>query len=419
LNKSSKPDQDENSEKSQAQSLINYRTQVVDTLALDLQTEWQALQNRDAARQGHVPNPFLTHAWLRLLETSRSVGAGTGWSPAHLLTWMDTLDTSGKVVKSALAAILPLYAKQHSYGEYVFDWAWADAYARSGLEYYPKLLSAIPFTPVPGPRLMADTDEAARATLLALEKLAKANKISSIHMLFSRPFEQELLRERGWLERSNVQFHWQNKQWHDFEQYLSDLTQPKRKKIRAERRKFSELGLHCERLTSATITQDDWDFFYRCYCATYEAHHSTPYLTRDFFKGITQAVNCLLVKVMRGTEPIAASLCIYSESTLYGRYWGYIESLPFVHFEASYYQPIEFAIEQKIQTFEGGAQGEHKMARGFTPVHTHSMHWLAHPQFKDAIAKFLEREGQSIEGYLDELNERNPFIASTNTEPNA
>jgi uncharacterized protein len=404
---------------SEPQLSLNYRTQVIDTLGLDLQTEWQALQMRDAARQGHVPNPFLSHAWLRLLETSGSVGRGTGWSPAHLVTWADSVEPDGTVKSSAITAVLPLYAKQHSYGEYVFDWAWADAYARSGLEYYPKLLSAIPFTPVPGPRLMADSDEAARATLLALEKLAKANKISSIHVLFSRPFEQALLRERGWLERSNVQFHWQNKQWHDFEHYLASLTQPKRKKIRAERRKFAELGLHCERLTNATITQADWDFFYRCYCATYDAHHSTPYLTESFFKGITAAANCLLVKVMRGTEPIAASLCVYSQATLYGRYWGCVESVPFVHFEASYYQPIEFAIEQQIQTFEGGAQGEHKMARGFTPVATNSMHWLAHPQFKDAIAKFLEREGQSIEGYMDELNERNPFTAAVNSIPNS
>jgi uncharacterized protein len=413
LNELSTPNQ------SEPQALVNYRMQVVDALGLDLQTQWQTLQKRDAARQGHVPNPFLSHAWLRLLETSGSVGAGTGWSPAHLVTWADTVGPDGKVKNSVVAAVLPLYAKQHSYGEYVFDWAWADAYARSGLEYYPKLLSAIPFTPVPGPRLMADSDEAARATLLALEKLAKANKISSIHVLFSRPFEQGLLRERGWLERSNVQFHWQNKQWQDFEHYLASLTQPKRKKIRAERRKFAELGLHCERLTNATITQADWDFFYRCYCATYEAHRSTPYLKEAFFRGITEAADCLLVKVMRGTEPIAASLCIYSESTLYGRYWGCVESLPFVHFEASYYQPIEFAIEQQIQTFEGGAQGEHKMARGFTPVATNSMHWLAHPQFKDAIAKFLEREGQSIEGYMDELNERNPFTATAKLESNS
>ncbi len=397
-------------EPNQPPAPINYRTQVIDSLNLDLQSDWQSLQIRDAARQGHAVNPFLSHAWLRLLETSQSVGAGTGWSPAHLLTWAQT--KANGLASEQLVAALPLYAKEHSYGEYVFDWAWADAYARSGLDYYPKLLSAIPFTPVPGPRLMADSDEAAKATLIALEKLAVGKKISSIHILFSRGFEQNLLRERGWLERSNVQFHWQNNQWQHFDDYLASLTQPKRKKIRAERRKFDELGLHCVRLTNNDITAADWDFFYRCYCATYAAHHSTPYLTEAFFKQIAQTVNCLLVKVMNGDKPIAASLCIYSETTLYGRYWGYIESFPFVHFEASYYQPIEFAIEKNLQTFEGGAQGEHKMARGFTPVATHSMHWLAHPQFKDAIERFLEREGQAIEGYLDELNERNPFIAS-------
>ena len=394
------------------QAVENYRTQVVTSFATIEPTQWQQLLQGDNARQGSVEqgvghSPFVSWDWFNALESSRSVGDGTGWNPLHLVTY----GSDGNI-----HAALPLYIKQHSYGEYVFDWAWADAYQRSGLDYYPKLLSAIPFTPVPGARLLALSEAAARACLEALMQLARNEQFSSAHMLFGRSFENQILAEQGWMKRSGVQFHWRNPGWQHFDDYLAQLAQPKRKKIKAERRKFAELGLHCVRLTGNEITAQDWTFFQACYANTYREHHSTPYLTPAFFKGLTGsplAQHCLLIKIMRQVDgamlPIAASLCLFDEQALYGRYWGCLEYLPFVHFEASYYQPIEFAIERGIGRFEGGAQGEHKMARGFMPVQTQSMHWLARPQFADAVARFLERESSGIDGYMSELDERNPF----------
>ncbi len=359
-------------------------------------------------------NPFVRSAWLRQLEQSGSVGPGTGWQVAHLVL-RDTASASLEYL-----AALPLYLKSHSYGEYVFDWAWADAYERAGLPYYPKLLSAVPFTPVPGPRVLFREASHAQQLVDELIRLAKSNRFSSVHLLLGRQSEKNLLDSKIWLTRSNVQFHWINQNWKTFDDFLQSLIQPKRKKIRAERRKFQDTGLRCERLTSDQLTPEDWQFFYQCYCATYAAHHSIPYLTEAFFCGasrdqglppLSQMVDCLMVKVLDGDRPIAASLCIYDDEALYGRYWGCIESVPFVHFEASYYQPLEFAIERGLKRFEGGAQGEHKMARGFSPVATRSMHWLAHPQFHDAIERFLAREQQGIRAYENELLDRNPFKA--------
>jgi uncharacterized protein len=384
----------------------NYRTQVVASLDAALAQPWKKLEEQDCLRVTNARgiaeprNPFVAFEWLKLLETSKSVGPGTGWNPAHILTYNQD---------DQLVGATPLYLKEHSYGEYVFDWAWADAYARAGLDYYPKLLGAVPFTPVPGPRVLAANNDAAHACVIGLEKVARNNQLSSAHVLFARQDDHQIFLERGWLERTTIQFHWLNQDWKDFEDFLSSLSQPKRKKIRAERKKFAATGLHCTRLAGTDITESDWDFFYECYVRTYRAHRSSPYLTREFFMSLGSAANCLMVKVMRDQSAVAASLCVYNDHRLFGRYWGCVESIPFVHFEASYYQPIEFAIERCLKVFEGGAQGEHKMARGFSPVQTFSAHWLAHPQFKDAIERYLEREENAIHGYIDELNERNPF----------
>lgn len=376
----------------------NYRTRIVSSLSEVGQPAWDAL----VAMQADA-NPFLSFSFLHALHESGSANVESGWQPQYLTLWQDT----------ELAAALPLYAKFHSYGEYVFDWAWADAYQRNGLDYYPKLLSAIPFTPVTGGRLLARDDAARAALVTALQDLQKTNKLSSTHILYPPQQQAQLLEEAGFLLRSGVQFHWQNAGYADFAQFLSTLEQKKRKNIRAERRKVAEAGIRFRQVRGTDATETDWHFFKRCYDHTYRAHHSTPYLNLDFFLRIAQTMpeNLLLVVAERDDKPIASSLLVYDRHALYGRYWGALEQHDCLHFETAYYQPLEFCIANSIPYFEGGAQGEHKMARGFLPQQTWSAHWLAHQTFADAVERFLEREGAGISSYIDELNERNPFKA--------
>jgi predicted N-acyltransferase len=347
----------------------------------------------------------MRHEYLLALHRSESAVAQTGWLPQFLVV------AEGDV----LIAACPLYLKEHSYGEYVFDWAWADAYHRHGLDYYPKLLCAIPFTPVAGPRLMA-VDAPARAALVeVLVATQAATEVSSTHVLFPPEEQARQLQEAAFMLRSGVQFHWLNAGYGTFEDFLATLEQKKRKNIRAERRKVLDAGVTLRRVRGRNALDADWVLFNRCYRHTYQAHHSTPYLNLDFFRRIGAAMpdNILLVIASREGRDIAASLVIHNETTLFGRYWGELEHVPCLHFEAAYYQPLEFCIEQGIQAFEGGAQGEHKMARGFLPTRTWSAHWLAHPAFADAIERFLEREKGGIDDYLDELNERNPFRSAS------
>ncbi len=375
---------------------MNYRTHIVSTLSDIGQPAWDALASRQ-----DKSNPFLSFAFLHALHESGSASAATGWQPQFLLLY------DGE----QLAAAMPLYVKSHSYGEYVFDWAWADAYHRNGVEYYPKLLSAIPFTPVTGPRLMA-VDKRARAALIeVLRGTQGASEVSSTHILYPPEDQVQQLADAGFMLRSGVQFHWLNPGYRDFEEFLATLEKKKRKNIRAERRKVHEAGVMLRRVRGVDATAADWQLFNRCYQHTYAAHRSTPYLNLDFFEriGRTMPENILLVIAERAGEPIASSLVIHSADTLFGRYWGELEHVPCLHFETAYYQPLEFCIEQKIAVFEGGAQGEHKMARGFLPTRTWSAHWLAHPAFADAIERFLEREKGGIDDYIDELNDRNPF----------
>jgi hypothetical protein len=379
------------------EAILNYRTHIVSDLSDVGQASWDALVRTQAA-----PTPFLSYAFLHALHASGSASPETGWQPQFLLLF-DKRDV--------LAAALPLYVKGHSYGEYVFDWAWADAYQRHGLDYYPKLLSAIPFTPVAGSRLLA-RDAAARAALVdVLRATQQATEVSSTHVLFPPEEEAGPLRDAGFLLRSGVQFHWLNQNYRSFDEFLATLEQKKRKNIRAERRKVMEAGVTMRRVRGVDATREDWVLFNRCYRNTYREHHSTPYLNLDFFLriGATMPDNILLVIAEKEGRAIAASLVIHDADTLYGRYWGALEHVPCLHFEAAYYQPLEFCIEQGIATFEGGAQGEHKMARGFLPTRTWSAHWLAHPSFADAVERFLEREAGGIDDYMDELNERNPF----------
>jgi uncharacterized protein len=375
---------------------VNYRTRIVSSLSDIGAAAWDALVATQADR-----NPFLSFAFLDALHESGSASARTGWQPQYLTLWQG----------EHLEAALPLYVKSHSYGEYVFDWAWADAYRRNGLEYYPKLLSAIPFTPVAGSRLLARSNDAARQLIKALNAVQRDNDLSSTHILLPPEPQARMLQEAGFMLRTGVQFHWINHGYRNFDDFLSTLDRKKRKNIRAERRKVAEAGIRFRHICGNAATEADWRFFKRCYDNTYAAHYSTPYLNRDFFLriGASMPQNLMLVVAERDRKPIASSLVVHDERNLYGRYWGAIEDVPCLHFETAYYQPLDFCIERKIQCFEGGAQGEHKMARGFLPQKTWSAHWLAHPDFADAIERFLNQEAGGIDAYIDELNERNPF----------
>ncbi len=347
--------------------------------------------------------PFLRYEFLHALEAAGCVGEASGWTSQHLLL------TRG----GALVGAVPLYLKSHSYGEYVFDWSWAEAYHRSGLDYYPKWLAAVPFTPVGGSRLIARDAPARIALAQALLQLARASGLSSLHVLLAPPDEIELLRMQGCILRQGVQFHWRNAGFADFEQLRAALAQPKRKKIRAERRKVQDAGVTPVRKYGAEITDHDWAFFARCYDNTYAEHGSTPYLNLDFFRRLGQELSqhLLLVLAYRDGRPIAASLGVCDGQRLYGRYWGAIEHVPCLHFECCYYQMIEFAIERGLQVFEGGAQGTHKLARGLDPVPTHSAHWLAQPQMHAAVARFAAREADGVEHAIDDLNEHRAWRA--------
>ena len=374
----------------------------IDGLSQISALQWNALIPNQA---GQV---FLRHEWLCALETSGCVGGDSGWVSQHVLLSAERSPTE-------VLAALPLYLKYHSYGEYVFDWAWADAYQRSGLPYYPKLLSAIPFTPASGPRFLGQP-QYATALRQSLEQIVGSQELSSVHVLLppvEEVFEHSVTggKPSAWMQRKGVQFHWFNQGFRHFEDFLNSLSQPKRKKIRAERRKAQEAGVSCRWKIGNDISPEDWRHFMACYTATYHAHRSEPYLNLRFFETAHQAMPEAFVMIIAsaGAHDVGASLLIREGDRLYGRHWGSIAHVPFMHFEVAYYQSIEFAIEHGCQVIEGGAQGEHKMARGFLPVETHSWHYLRDQRFADAVERFLSREGQAIDGYMDELNERNPF----------
>jgi predicted N-acyltransferase len=395
----------------------DYVTQVHESVLHADASAWNALLARQRA-----PSPFMRHEYLAALERSGSATAATGWRP-HVVT----LSRAGE-----LHAACVVYLKDHSYGEYVFDWAWANAYQQNRLAYYPKALIAVPFTPVPGARLLARDPASRKALLETVLAWCKQRKLSSLHLLFLDDEDVAACEQAGLLLRHTVQFHWNNAcaggprgRYRDFDGFLAGLAHDKRKKIRQERRKVAEAGVTFRWSTGADIAKKDWDLFYRCYERTYLEHGNAPYLTRDFFARMARDMpgNWLLFVAERDSKPIATSLIALSDApspgldacdqpagkVAYGRYWGALERVDCLHFEACYYQPLQWCIAHGYDRFEGGAQGEHKMARALMPVKTHSAHWLAHPAFADAIERFLEREGQGIANYLDHLEERSPF----------
>ena len=448
---------------------------------------WNALL---AAQSTHgILNPFMRHEYLAALHASGSATPKTGWTPCFVTLWLD----------GTLAGACALYRKAHSYGEYVFDWAWANAYQQHGLAYYPKAVVAVPFTPVPGMRLLARN--AAERTLLvkALIAWCEEEKLSSLHLLFAADEDVAACAEAGLLLRHTVQFHWTNiaptldasrtalppegahfalgrpgkavaptlaashaalppegahfalgrpggetlaPGYRDFEAFLMSLSQEKRKKIRQERRRVADAGIQFRWALGTDISSADWDFFYRCYERTYLEHGNTPYLSRDFFRRMAETMpeNWLMFTAEHDTngkcQPVATSLiavnarpdCAKGQNgaqntdlsarqglIAYGRYWGALARVDCLHFEACYYQPLQWCIAHGFARFEGGAQGEHKMARALLPVKTTSAHWLAHPSFADAVERFLEREGAGIDSYIDDLERRSPFKASAAT----
>ncbi len=369
---------------------------IIEDLAEIPAAQWDALR---AVTPGD--NPFLAYAFLRALQDSRCASPTTGWTPQFITLWQE----------NELIGAMPLYIKSHSWGEFVFDWAWAEAYERHGLHYYPKLVSSVPFTPVSGARLLAASD-AVRAKLIAAAlQLAKDSGASSLHCLFPPESQALEMRQHGMLLRKGVQFHWRNPGYVDFADYLSGMRRDKRKKIQQERRRVNDAGIHFEHLRGEQITPEHWQFFMRCYARTHQQFNSPQALNLDFFLriGAEMPENLLLIIAFKGDQPVASALNFYDAQALYGRSWGTLEYHDGLHFETCYYQATEFCIANRIATFEGGAQGEHKLARGFLPVTTWSAHWLAHPRFASAVEEFLQRESGGIERYVDELNENSPF----------
>jgi len=346
-------------------------------------------------------NPFVTHAFLSALESSGSATPRTGWKPVPLLC-----EEQGGAVIGAL----PAYLKGHSQGEYVFDHAWADAWENAGGRYYPKLLIAVPFSPVPGPRLLAPDSDVARALLVGAEMIVDRDKLSSAHANFIAPEQVPLFEAAGWMIREGIQFHWSNDGYTCFDDFLATLASRKRKAIRKERAAAVE-GLEIVHLSGSEIAEADWDAFWKFYLDTGARKWGQPYLTRAFFDeiGRTMADRLILILAKRDGKAIAGALNFIGEDTLYGRYWGCTQDVPFLHFELCYYQAIDAAIARGLKTVEAGAQGEHKLARGYVPVPTWSAHYIPNVSFRRAIEDFLTRERRAIQNNAAFLETMTPF----------
>jgi len=374
------------------------RIRIVDGLGEVPAAAWDACAGSE--------NPFLSHAFLEALEASGSATAKTGWLPQHVLI---------EDAKGRLLAAAPLYLKSHSQGEYVFDHGWAQAYERAGGSYYPKLQAAVPFTPVTGPRLLVRPDappETAETLIAALIEVARAHKVSSLHVTFPTRDEWERLGAAGFLQRAGQQYHWENRGYAGFEDFLGALNARKRKQIRRERRDALASGLEIETLTGGDLEPRHWDAFYRFYRATTDHRWGGAYLTRGFFDLLHQrlAGRVVLVMAREGRRYVAGALNLLGRDTLYGRNWGTIGDYPFLHFEVCYYRALDFAIERGLARVEAGAQGEHKIQRGYLPTPTYSAHWVRDRGFARAIETFLAREREAVAAEMNELTqELSPF----------
>jgi len=347
-------------------------------------------------------NPFVRHGFLSALEASGSATAQTGWAPHHLLL----ADAQGAIV-----AAMPLYLKGHSYGEYVFDHAWAGAYERAGGRYYPKLQASVPFTPVTGPRLLASSDAVRRALVRNAVELTEKNGLSGLHVTFATDQDAALMAREGLLIRHDQQFHWRNRGYADFDDFLAGLTARKRKAIRRERREARASGLRFEILEGKDISEGHWDAFHDFYLDTGARKWGTPYLNREFFSllGERQGDSVVLMLALDGATPVAGALNLKDEGAIYGRYWGAARHLPFLHFEMCYYMAIDYALAHGLARVEAGAQGEHKLLRGYEPVRTNSAHWLTDPGFRAAVQRYLDQETRAIEAEIDHLARHLPY----------
>lgn len=383
-----------------APSSTEPKVEILDSIEQIDATDWNAMVGQDY--------PFMQHAFLAALEHSGCASVESGWTPHHLIL---------KHHDHPVAA-MPGYLKSHSYGEYVFDWAWADAYRRYGYRYYPKWISAAPFTPACGPRLLIAPDaefstlQIASRFLKFVEQTSSENEISGMHVYFPSESESDLWTRLGWTQRLGVQYHWFNRGYADFDDYLAQFSSRKRKNLRKERQKVTAQGLSLKRMEGAQISAEILDDFYRFYHLTYlkrSGRHG--YLNQDFFRLILQTMPDQLMMVLAydGCELVAAALNFKDHQTLYGRYWGCYREYDFLHFETCYYQGIEYCIEQGLQRFDPGAQGEHKIQRGFEPILTYSNHWIQHAEFRSAIDAFLAQESQQIKLYLEQARSLLPF----------
>jgi predicted N-acyltransferase len=359
-------------------------------------SEWNACAGSD--------NPFVSHAFLSALEDSGSAGARTGWLPQHAAL----RDGDGRLVAAA-----PMYAKSHSYGEYVFDHGWANAFERAGGDYYPKLQVAVPFSPVPGPRLLIRPNSALSPALLAgaLVQGCEELGLSSVHVTFCQESEWAALGAAGWLQRIGVQFHWTNQGYGSFEDFLSTFASRKRKTVRRERRDANDAGLNFRTLVGAEITERDWDAFYRFYTSTVDRKWGSAYLTDRFFPLLSERLGDAVVLMLaeHNGQPVAGALNLAGSDTLYGRNWGCRGDWPFLHFELCYYRAIDYAIARGLRRVEAGAQGEHKIQRGYLPATTYSAHWISHPGLRRAIAAFLQEEQPEMRAHMAALAELSPF----------
>ncbi|MEY6432955.1 GNAT family N-acetyltransferase [Thioalkalicoccus limnaeus] len=383
--------------------------------ALSVHPRLAEIPRADWNRLVDPDTPFLRHEFLAAMEEHECVGEALGWIPQHLALH----DPDGHLVAAA-----PAYIKYNSYGELVFDWAWADAYRRAGLPYYPKLVIASPYTPATGPRLLTapgpQQSAHQQALIDAIQARATHWPISSVHWLFTTGEETDRLAQQGLLPRLGCQYHWHNRGYRDFDDFLDTFSAEKRKKIKRERRRVSDAGLHLRRVPGDQVTDEEWAIFHRLYSRTFDKRGGLPTLSRAFFEEIAASMGeqLLLVLAYHGHRLVAAAFNLIGRDSLYGRHWGSFDEFHSLHFETCYYQGLEYCIEHRLSRFEPGAQGEYKVSRGFLPTPTWSAHWIADPRFRQAIAQFVDQEAQGVRDYLDAMREHSPYKATERTTAN-